>query len=121
MTNLMWKAFKKTCRENFRFFKMGRIVVHFTERPEYVYMVDGSTKCFVAQQQYNCRVSLERFNSFILTATYAAKQYYFGSAKRRVTRTLQTVTSYVHCLSVLLVRVFNASCDRFGMVQFLYP
>ena len=88
---------------------------------QYVYIVDGSTKRFDAPQQCSCCVSLATVNSFILTATYVAQQYCFGSATTTVTRTRHGVTSHVHCLSGLLVAVLNASCDRFGMVHALNP
>jgi len=118
---LMWKAFTRFCGENSKFLlKWDGNVGHFIGRPEYVYIVDGSAKCFVAPQECKCRVSLAAFNSVILTATYAAQQYCFGSATT-VTRTRHGVMSHVHCLSGLLVTVFNASCDRFGLVHVLNP
>ena len=110
----------KICRQNTKFLlKWDRNIGHFTGRPECVYIVGGSTKCFVDPQQCNCRLSLATVNSFLLTATYAAQQYSFGSATTTVTRC--AVTSHVRCLSALLVAVFNACSDRFGMVHVLNP
>ena len=54
VSDLMWKAFTKICRENSRFIlKWDRNMGHFTGRPDY-----GSTKCFFDSQQCNCHVSL---------------------------------------------------------------